>query len=229
MPRVLTAERPPGTLPSLRGTMIIPTPGQIVWDDDLMQSISAANPGWKFEVGCDGELVINMHSGGDSGDISAEFGRQIGNWRVGGGGGKRGRSRVVESGYWLGGDVRQRPLMQPDVSWVSPEQIAALSAEEMSGAYPLCPPFVVEIRSPTDELEHQQDKMLIWLHYGVRLGWLVDPQEEIVWIYRADQTTPQLLDRPPTLSGEDVLAGLEIDMSEVWALVDETKGKSATE
>ena len=118
--------------------------------------------------------------------------------------------------------------MQPDVSWVSPDQIAPLTKEQMQGAYPLCPAFVVEVRSPTDNLENQQDKMVLWLHYGAQLGWLVDPIEETVWIYRPDRE-PERLDRPDSLSGEDVLVGLDVDMAEVWSLVDESKNKTPSE
>ena len=231
MTQLLAPVHPPQSVPQLRGDVIIPSTVFDPPDDATLRRLSVENPGWKFEIGCDGELVINMHSGGDSGDISGEFGRQIGNWRVtGGASGSTGRGRIrgSVSSYWLGGGARRPPLMQPDVSWVSPEQYSALSAEEAIGAYPVCPPFIVEVRSRSDSLKRQQEKMELWLRYGMQLGWLVDPFEETVWIYRTDQE-PERLERPDTLSGENVLEGLTVDMTEVWALVDETKSKSDSE
>ena len=230
MTQLLAPEHPPKIEPALRGDVIIPSAVFDPPDDATLRRLSVENTGWKFEIGCDGELVINMHSGGDSGDISGEFGRQIGNWWVTGGGGTgtRGRLRGSQSGYWLGGGTQRPPLKQPDVSWVSPEQYAALSAEEALGAYPVCPPFLVEVRSLSDSLKHQQEKMELWLRFGMKLGWLIDPFEETAWIYRTDQE-PERLERPDTLSGENVLEGLTVDMAEIWALVDETKSKSDSE
>lgn len=230
MPRVLVPEHPrPSNVepsdthprPVLRGAIVLPAPPLTPLDEGALRSLSVANPGWRFEIGCDGELVVNMHAGGDSPFIGGIMVRHVGNWGAGGGG----RTGPADTGYWLGGGPRQKPLMQPDVSWVSPDQIAELSADEMLGAYPVCPPFVVEIRSPTDKLVDQQEKMETWLHFGVQLGWLIDPQAETVWLYRPDQD-PEQLERPTALSGEDVLVGLTVDMSEVWALVDESKQKA---
>ena len=84
----------------------------------------------------------------------------------------------------------------------------------------LAPDFVVEIRSPSDRLRDQQDKMRIWMHYGVRLGWLIDLDSRNVWVYYPD-AEPQLLEQPATLLGEDVLVGLEVDCTEIWRLADE--------
>ena len=87
----------------------------------------------------------------------------------------------------------------------------------------LSPDLVVEIRSPSDRLRDQQDKMQIWMHYGVRLGWLIDLHSRNVWVYRPD-AEPQLLERPTMLAGEDVLVGLEVDCREIWRLADESNG-----
>ena len=75
--------------------------------------------------------------------------------------------------------------------------------------------FVVEVRSPRQSILQQQEKMVEWIEGGVRLGWLIDPFERKVWIYRANGEVDEL-DDPTELSGEDVCEGLVIDMSRVW-------------
>ena len=185
--------------------------------DDQLERICARNPGWKFEIDADGELVLNVYAGDESSDVGAELGGQLRNWRIGGGGG---RNRDASAGYRMTDTDGHTRLLEPDVSWVSPERLATASREDVKGAMSFNPDFVVEIRSPSDRLRDQQDKMRIWIHYGVRLGWLIDLQSHNVWVYRPQQE-PQLLERPATLSGEDVLVGLDVDCAEIWRLADE--------
>ena len=185
--------------------------------DEELERICDENPGWKFEIDVDGELVINVHAGDESSDVGAEFGRQVGNWRIGGGGG---RNRDSSASYRMTDVDGRTRLLEPDVSWVSPERLATATRDDVKGAMSFNPDFVVEIRSPSDRLHNQQTKMDIWMHNGVRLGWLVDLDSCNVWVYRPDQE-PQLLERPATLSGEDVLVGLEVECPEIWRLADE--------
>ena len=206
----------PVAAPALAGLIRLdPELGPI--SDEQLERICAQNPGWKFELSSTGELVINVYAGDESSDAGAEIGGQLRNWRVGGGGG---RNRDASAGYRLSDDAGAGPLLEPDVSWVSPERLATATREERKGAMNLAPDFVVEIRSPSDRLRDQQDKMRIWMHYGVRLGWLIDLDSRNVWVYYPD-AEPQLLEQPATLLGEDVLVGLEVDCTEIWRLADE--------
>ena len=204
---------------TLPGLIRVPPPEGSAFSDEELERLDAGNPGWRFEVGCNGELVINEGAGGVTSDVESEINGQIGNWRVAGGGG---RIRTSSGGYWLGGEPRKPPEMEPDTSWLSDEQVSQLSPEQRPsrGYWTVRPAFIIEIRSPGDSLASQRAKMEIWIRLGVQLGWLVDPLEQTVWIYRPNQE-PELLDRPATLSGEDVLRGLVVDMTEVWAFVDE--------
>lgn len=185
--------------------------------DEELERICEENPGWKFELDANGELVINARPYGEVPDVSADIGAQVGNWRVREGGG---RARDSSAGYRMARATASGPLLEPDVSWVSPERLATATREDVKGAMSFNPDFVVEIRSPSDQLSDQQTKMEIWMHFGVRLGWLVDLDSCNIWIYRPDQE-PELLERPATLEGEDVLVGLEIDCAEIWRLADE--------
>ena len=102
----------------------------------------------------------------------------------------------------------------PDASWVKKERWDALTAEQKDSFAPLCPDFVVELRSKTDSLKKLQDKMQEYIDNGARLGWLIDRQNRRVEIYRPGQDV-EILQNPTTLSGEDVLPGFVLDLSEI--------------
>ena len=189
-----------------------------VTDEELIK-INDRNPGWKIERGVHDELEARLVGVGIVPCIDAELGAQIGNWRANGGGG---RARGTSAAYNLidgEGNTRTR---SPSCSWISPERYQATPKANLSrtGFYTLCPDFAIEVSSPYDAPSRQHRRMEEWLHFGARLGWLVDPIQQRVWIYRPGHPAERL-NRPATLSGEDVLEGLEVDMSEVWAFVDE--------
>ena len=95
----------------------------------------------------------------------------------------------------------------PDAAWITQERYDAATEEERETVFPGAPDFVVEIRSRTDNLAPIQRKMQLWMDGGARLGWLIDPPNRRVYIYRAGQPEPELLEDPETLDGEDVLPG----------------------
>ena len=188
-----------------------------VTDEELIR-LNDCNPGWKVERGMNGELEARMIAGGASSRIAAELVRQLGNRCVGGGGGI---FQDSDGTFNLSAAGIER-TWAPDVSWISPERTAAMPRAQRpkTGFWNLCPDFMVEVRSPSDDLAQQQARMERWLIFGAQLGWLVDPLAQAVWIYRPNQE-PEQLERPAALSGESVLEGLEVGMSEVWAFVDE--------
>ena len=101
----------------------------------------------------------------------------------------------------------------PDASWVSPERLAALDPEQYRTGQ-ICPDFVAEIRSPGNSLAYLQRKMAEYIAFGARLGWLIDPRNRRVAIYRPDHE-PETLEDPATLSGEDVMPGFEFRVREL--------------
>ena len=195
--------------------------------DEELERLNQRNEGWKIELGANAELEVRMIAGGDSSDISGELVRQVGNWRSEGGGG---RVRDPDGTYKVSHPALGKRTWAPDCSWLSPELIASLTPEERPkrGFWRVCPTFVIEVRSPSDSLAAQQQRMENWLTFGAELGWLVDPIRQTVWIYRAGQE-PEMLDRPGSLVGEDVLEGLLVDLAEVWALVDEGAAHSTAD
>ena len=95
----------------------------------------------------------------------------------------------------------------PDAAWITQERYDAATEEQRETVFPGAPDFVVEIRSRTDNLAPLQRKMQLWMEGGARLGWLIDPPNRRVYVYRSGQDEPEALEDPETLDGEDVLAG----------------------
>lgn len=178
--------------------------------DADFERIVRANPDWNFEQTAEGELIVVSPTGGTSGSKNLTLSRQFGNW--------------VEENLDLGEGFDSSTLFtlpsgakrSPDASWVSRERWDALTQQQQDGYPPLCPDFVVELRSPTDILSELQAKMREYIDNGCRLGWLINPQDRTVEIYRLGQTVA-VLQSPTSLSGEDVLPGFVLDLQRIFA------------
>jgi Uma2 family endonuclease len=107
-------------------------------------------------------------------------------------------------------------VRSPDLAWVERSQWEGLSQEDREKFPPICPPFVVEIRSTTDSLEDLQDKMDEYLANGTQLGWLVDPAQRRVYVYRPDAEVVCLRE-PATISGDPLLAGFHLELEKIWS------------
>jgi Uma2 family endonuclease len=93
--------------------------------------------------------------------------------------------------------------------------LEALTTEEKKNFIPLCPDFIIELRSPIEPLEQLKEKMAVYIKNGLQLGWLIDPEEKQVFVYQA---TGQIthLENPTSLSGEPLLAGFVLDPRGIW-------------
>ena len=176
-------------------------PPDWVITDERFEELGRLNPDTLFETAADGSLLVMIFPDALSERTSSRIHTLVGVWAMNAGGDVRGEA----GGYYLSEHERRAP----DVSWVSPDQV------QERGQLRFAPRFVVEVRSAGQSPQSQDEKMQIWMSYGVQLGWLVDPYEATVQIYRANGEVERL-ERPSTLSGEDVCVGLEIDMSQVW-------------
>lgn len=174
------------------------------------EQIVRANRDWKFEQTAEGELVVVPPTGGTSGRKNRNLTGQFNNW--------------VEQNLELGEGFDSSTLFilpngakrSPDSSWVTRNRWDSLSPKQQDGYPPLCPDFVVELRSPTDNLEELQAKMREYIDNGARLGWLINPQERTVEIYRPGREA-LVLHSPTNLSGEDVLPGFVLDTERIFA------------
>lgn len=180
--------------------------------DKLLEQISRLNKPWQFERTATGDLIIMAPAGNDADEICGELGRQLMNWV------RETRAGGVTTGS-SGGYVRaDGNTAAPDAAWTSPQRLASLTLEERAQTYlPLCPDFVIEVRSGSDTVAAQRRKMEAWLAGGTQLGWLVVPERETVYIYRPDEAV-QLAERPDSLSAGLVCEGLTVSFEYVWDL-----------
>jgi Uma2 family endonuclease len=178
--------------------------------DDLLLQISELNDDLRFERNAEGALEISPPAGYESSDQSGRVYAQILTWsdEVGGG-------RVFESS--AGMSLSDGSVLAPDASWLSEERFEQGSAETV-GFLRVCPDLVIEVRSHGQSRRKQREKMEQWMAAGARLGWLLDAftDDGEVWVYRAGVPEPERLERPDSLSGEDVADGLAVDLSRIW-------------
>jgi Uma2 family endonuclease len=130
---------------------------------------------------------------------------------------KPGQKRIKQVRSLTRQTVSQLPngaVRAPDACWVSNEQLAKLTDEELEAFPPLCPEFVIELRSATDGLKTLQEKMLEYIANGTQLGWLLDTRSKNVYVYTPDGAT--LLEAPEKVKGAGRLEGSELDLLEVW-------------
>ena len=174
-------------------------------DPDALWAFLEANELYAIEYNETGELVVMPSSYLPGADEESELIIDVGIWRRRNGG-MTPSSSVVLRIPGLGG-------RGPDVSWVSPERLAELDDEQRRTGQ-VCPDFVAEIRSPSNSMTYLQRKMEEYIAYGARLGWLIDPRNRQVAIYRPDRE-PEVMDDPEILSGEDVMPGFEFRVREL--------------
>ncbi|OWY69526.1 hypothetical protein B7486_20980 [cyanobacterium TDX16] len=174
------------------------------------ERIVKANPDWQFEQTAAGELVIVSPTGGSSGRRNSNLTRQLDTWSSSNNLGIAFDSSTL---FILPNGAKR----SPDASWVRSERWENLTSEQQDDYPPLCPDFVVELRSPTDNISDLQAKMQEYMNNGARLGWLIDLQSRQVEIYRSGQTV-EILNFPNTVLGEDVLPGFVLDIKRNFEL-----------
>ena len=174
--------------------------------DEQFYRLCRENEHWKLERTPEGELIIMSPVGGVSGYREADFIIDLGNWNRQNQAGKVFSSSTI---FRLpnGGD------RSPDAAWVSLEKWNSLSVEEQERFPPICPDFIIELRSRTDQLEPLQRKMQEYLNSGLKLGWLINPQNQTLEVYRP-QKDVEVISLPAILSGEDILVGFKLSLSE---------------
>ena len=176
---------------------------------EQFEALAVANRDLRLERTAQGELIVNPPTGGESGARNLSISTQLGNWYEEHE--ELGEAFDSSTGFRLpNGSDRS-----PDASWVSRERWEALTPKQRKGFVPLCPDFVVELRSESDSLTKLQAKMQEYIDNGARLGWLIDPLNRKVEIYRRGVAV-EVLENPSDLSGEDVLPGFVLNLRRVW-------------
>ncbi|ERN39905.1 uncharacterized protein conserved in cyanobacteria [Rubidibacter lacunae KORDI 51-2] len=172
-------------------------------------AVAAENQDLRLERKATGELVVSPPTGWESSARNTQITRYLANWADGFGG------LTLESSG--GCRLPNGSLYAPDAAWVSEATLArARQMLPVPGEYfPLCPDFVVELRSKSDRLLPLQNKMQEYMENGALLGWLIDPQTGRVDVYRLDHEV-EVLGEPEELSGEDVLPGFVLQRRRIW-------------
>jgi len=190
----------------LKTTITIPQTFKVTHQQ--FQEIAAVNRDLRLERTATGELIIMAPTGSDTGHRNQDMSGQLWLWN------RQTKLGVVfdsSSGFKLPNGADR----SPDASWVKLERWQTLTPKEQEGFAPLCPDFVVELRSKSDNMEPLREKMREYIANGARLGWLIDRKNPKVEIYRQNQDV-EILNNPRTLSGEDVLPGFILDLTDVW-------------
>jgi Uma2 family endonuclease len=162
----------------------------------------------RLELTSQGELIVMPPTGSKTGQRNSNLTSQIASWAL-----KNGNGVAFDSS--TGFTFLDGSIMSPDGSWIQHERWEALTREEQERFAPICPDFVVELRSPSDSMSRVQDKMQGYLENGASLGWLIDPIKRQVHIYRPKHEVEVLTD-PEVVSGDPLLPGFSLHLAELW-------------
>lgn len=207
----MTAALLPGSTASpdvFNNSIVLRTQGAFETTDEEFFAFCQRNSEWRIEQNAVGDWIIMAPAGGETGSRNNEIARQLGNWAKGN---ATGVAFDSSTGFVLPTGAKR----SPDATWVRRTRLSTLTPEQKQKFLPLCPDFVIELRSPSDSLSPLQEKMAEYRDSGAHLGWLLDTAAQAVFVYRPGQET-QRLDAPNTLSGSPELPGFVMDLTDVW-------------
>ena len=187
---------------------IPPTLTLTVTHDQFLE-LCVVNEDLQLERTATGELIIMPPTGSITGNRNSDIEGQLWLWNRQT---KLGKTFNSSTGFHLPNGADR----SPDAAWVRQDRWDALTREQQEGFAPLCPDFVLELRSKNDNMEPLRAKMREYMDNQARLGWLIDRKNKKAEIYRQGQDV-EVLDNPTTLSGEDILPGFVLDLTEVWS------------
>jgi Uma2 family endonuclease len=162
----------------------------------------------RIEMDADGEIIIMPPTFSETGARNFNLAVEFGIWAKTN---KTGKGFDSSSGFVLPNGAKR----SPDLSWIRFERWNALTAEQRAKFAHVCPDFVVELRSESDSLPRLKAKMEEYIENGAELGWLIDPVERKVYVYRPEKET-EILENPTEASGEPLLPGFVLNLKEIW-------------
>ena len=190
-------------------TLTLDSPLQLAINltDEQFWQLCQRNREYRFEANAQGDLIIMPPTGSDTGKRNFDILVQLGMWNKKY---KLGIAFDSSTGFTLPNGAKR----SPDASWVTLARWNSLTTEEQEKFAPICPDFVVELRSKTDALKPLQEKMQEYIDNGAKLGWLIDRQNQQVAIYRLNQPI-EIVKSPSSLSGESILPNFTLDLAEI--------------
>ena len=166
------------------------------------------NRHYRIERNVTGELLIMPPVGSETGHHNAKLTQQLGNWSDEDG---TGIDLDSSAGFTLPNGANR----SPDAAWIKLEKWQAIPLEQRQKFAPVCPDFVVELRSPSDNLKPLQEKMEEYLENGASLGWLIERKNRRVYIYRP-QLEVECLESPTIVKGDPLLSGFVLRLGKIW-------------
>ncbi|PWU11195.1 MAG: hypothetical protein C5B50_23780 [Verrucomicrobia bacterium] len=192
--------------------VVLHTRPAIELDDEQFYRFCVANGDLQIERTAEGDIIIMAPEGGSSGLGSSKLIAVFDYWAE-----RDGTGRVFGSS--AGFILPNGAMRAPDVAWVRNERLSVLTEEQWQKFLPLCPDFVLELRSPTDSLRRLQEKMEEYRQNGAQLGWLLDPKTKRLHVY-APGAEVQIVDLPGRVSGDPILKGFVLDVPKIWAAME---------
>ncbi|MEG4286461.1 Uma2 family endonuclease [Microcoleus sp. A006_D1] len=177
--------------------------------DEQFFQLCQENRDLRFERTSTGELIIMPPASSETGRRNAELSFQVQSWS------RQNKHLGIAFDSSTGFKLPDGADISPDAAWIRRDRWEALTPEEKEKFAPICPDFVVELRSPTDSLEKLRAKMRLYMKNGVCLGWLLDRKNRKVEISRQGREV-EILDAAATLSGEEVLPGFVLDLTDIF-------------
>jgi len=176
--------------------------------DEQFENLCRNHPDLNLEMSATGELIIVPPTSPESGWKNSRLTRRMDEWTE-----KDNTGICFDSSTMF--TLPNGAKRSPDVSWITKEKWEDLSSSERRKFSRVVPDFVIELLSPSDNIADTRLKMEEYIKNGLRLGWLIDPENKTVHVYRADGEI-EILDNPEKVSGEDVLQGFELNVREIW-------------
>jgi Uma2 family endonuclease len=183
-------------------------PQSIKFDDNQFFDFCQVNREIRLEKTAQGDCEIMAPTGWETGRINVILAAQLYIWAEQDGTG-------VVSDSSTGFILPNGAIRSPDVSWVKKSRLAHLTAEQKRRFLPLCPDFVIELKSPSDNLKTLQNKMQEYIENGASLGWLIDPVTKQVHVFQPNQLMFSL-DDSTLLSADDLLKNFELNLQKIW-------------
>lgn len=176
--------------------------------DDQFYQLCLNHRELKFERTATGELVIMSPVGGVGGSKEADLIADLVYWNR-----QKQLGKVFSSSTCF--KLPNGSDRSPDAAWIAKENWDRLTTEQQHKFPPICPDFVIELRSKSDAIAPLQQKMQEYLSNGLRLGWLINPQNRQVEVYTANQSK-RVIDCPQQIDGADILPGFVLNLSFLW-------------
>jgi Uma2 family endonuclease len=183
-------------------------PSSLRLDEEGFATLAEANRDKRLELTATGELIIMPPTGGETGNRNSELNGQLWYWNS-----RSLLGKIFDSS--TGFRLPNGAIRSPDSAWIPLEKWEKLSRQQRKKFLPICPDFVIELVSESDDIEETRAKMREYIANGTRLGWLLIPRTRAAEIYRPERS-PEVIIAPDTLSGKDILLNFTADLRMLW-------------